>query len=205
MGFYTRHIFPMICDYSMSHIFDNTKRRDLLASVSGKILEIGFGTGISLAYYPSTVHAITTVDINPNMNPKAVARIEKSGIAVDHYTLDSQQLPFPDDTFDSIVSTATLCSIEALDRALKEMRRTLKPDGHFYFLEHGLAEDDKVQVWQKRLTPLQKRLSDGCHLDRQISDRIASAGFHIIQLDRYYMKGLPKMMGYMYQGVATKG
>ena len=112
-------------------------------------------------------------------------------------------LPFADATFDSVVSTFTLCSIGDVGRALREIRRVLRPGGRFHFVEHGLSDDRQVQLWQRRLTPLQKLLAGGCHLDRDIPALIADAGFTIGKLERIQADALPKLSGYLYLGQAT--
>jgi ubiquinone/menaquinone biosynthesis C-methylase UbiE len=179
-------------------------RKQVLGEAQGEVLEIGFGTGLNLAYYPRTVQKISTVDPNPGMNSLALKKIKASHIQVEQHIMSSEQLPFADGSFDTIVSTWTLCSIGKVEQALREMRRVLKPEGRFLFIEHGLSPDPKVQVWQHRLTPLQKKLADGCHFDRNIKQLIEQQGFHFQSLKEFYVEGFPKYSGYMYQGSATR-
>lgn len=131
-------------------------------------LEIGFGTGLNLPYYRKHIQKLTTVDANPGMNALAKKRIQASDIAVEHHVLDGENLPFADQSFDSVVSTWTLCSIANVEQALKGIYRVLKPGGKYFFIEHGLSNDPQVQVWQHRLTPIQKVIADGCHFNRDI-------------------------------------
>jgi ubiquinone/menaquinone biosynthesis C-methylase UbiE len=179
-------------------------RRELLAEVQGEVLEIGFGTGLNLPYYPNHIQKITTVDVNPGVNALAQKRIQATAIAVDHHLLNGENLPMADSTFDSVVSTWTLCSIAKVDQALQEIYRVLKPSGKFFFVEHGLSEESQVQVWQNRLTPLQKVIGDGCHLNRQIQQLVTANNFKILHLEKFYVDSLPKIGGYMYKGVAIK-
>jgi ubiquinone/menaquinone biosynthesis C-methylase UbiE len=179
-------------------------RRALLREVQGEVLEIGFGTGLNLPHYPEHISRITTVDVNPGMNVRARRRIEKSPIEVDHQVLNGEALPMDDATFDSVVSTWTLCSIENAAKALSEFRRVLKPDGRFFFAEHGLAPDAKVRRWQHRLNPLQRKVGDGCNLDRNIREIVGAAGFTITQIDEFYWEKAPKFLGYTYLGTAAK-
>ena len=116
--------------------------------------------------------------------------------------LDGQCLPFDDDTFDAALSTWTLCSIPDVAVALSEVRRVLKPGGRLHFLEHGLAPDRAVQTWQHRLEPVQRRLVGGCHLTRQIADIIGEAGFTVSDLETFYEKGAPKVIGATSLGIA---
>ena len=168
MGFYSRVFFPRLCDYAMSLPHMAEYRQSLLADVQGEVLEIGFGTGLNLPHYPPNIQKLTTVDVNPGMNAIAQKRIGESSIEVDNCILNGEVLPMEDDIFDSIVSTWTLCSITNIEKALREIRRVMKPDGRFFFIEHGLSDDPKVQSWQKLLNPLQKHIANGCHLNRNI-------------------------------------
>jgi len=181
-----------------------TYRKQVLSEAKGEVLEIGFGTGLNLAYYPQTVQKISTADPNPGMNSLALKNIEASHIPVEYHILSSEHLPFANEQFDTIVSTWTLCSIADVEQALREIRRVLKPDGRFLFIEHGLSPDAKVQVWQHRLTPLQKKLLGGCHLDRNIKQLIADQGFHFETLKEFYAPDFSKYGGYMYQGSAIR-
>jgi ubiquinone/menaquinone biosynthesis C-methylase UbiE len=203
MGFYSRCIFPYLLDWSLSDPTIAAYRRSLLADVTGEVLEIGFGTGLNLPYYPASVQKIVTVDPNPGVQALAAKRIESSSIAVDHQRLRGESLPMPDQQFDSVVSTFTLCSIAGVEQALGEIYRVLKPDGRFFFIEHGLSREAKVQTWQNRLTPLQKIVADGCHLNRNIRELVETQ-FATVQLEEFYGEGLPKFVGYLYKGIATK-
>ncbi|NDJ16609.1 class I SAM-dependent methyltransferase [Myxacorys almedinensis] len=200
---YARWLFPRLMDLAMSGDELSQYRRDVLANVKGTILEIGFGTGLNLQHYPASVHAITTVDVNPGMSTIAQRRIRASAIAVNHQVVNGESLPLPDQSFDSVVSTWTLCSIANLDQALQEIYRVLKPDGAFYFIEHGLSRDPNIQVWQHRLTPVQKLIADGCHLDRDIQ-HLVEKQFGQVTVTQFPAKGLPAIAGYLYQGIARK-
>jgi ubiquinone/menaquinone biosynthesis C-methylase UbiE len=203
MGLYSQCILPRLMDWSMSNPLFAQYRSEVLASVQGEILEIGFGTGLNLAYYPYQVERITTIDANSGMQAIAEPRIRDSSIQVEYRVLNSESLPMPDNTFDSVVSTWTLCSIAKVDRAIAEIYRVLKPGGKFFFIEHGLSSDPKVQIWQNRLTPLQKTIADGCHLNRNIA-KLVENHFSDVAMEQFYAEGLPKVGGYMYKGVATK-
>jgi ubiquinone/menaquinone biosynthesis C-methylase UbiE len=179
-------------------------RRVLLQDVKGEVLEIGFGTGLNLPHYPDHINRITTVDMNPGMNARALRRIKESPITVDQRVLNGEELPMPDASFDSVVSAWTLCSIENVGKALSELRRVLKPDGRFFFAEHGLAPDPKVQRWQHRMNPLQRTFGDGCNLNRNIRGIIDAAGFTITQIEEFYLEKGPKFLGYTYLGSAAR-
>ncbi|MBF0352157.1 MAG: class I SAM-dependent methyltransferase [SAR324 cluster bacterium] len=204
MGIYSRYVFPVLMDYTMSSGTLGQLRQELLKDVSGNVLEIGFGTGLNLRHYPEHVKVLTTIDNNSGMHHLASKRIEQSGKTVKVETLDGNNIPLADYSFDCIVSTWTLCSIQEVDRALREVFRLLKPGGRFFFMEHGLSEEPSVQKWQHRLTPLQKKVGDGCHLNRDIVQIISRQFNTIDSLKRFYLEGVPKWAGYMYQGIAVK-
>lgn len=203
MGFYSNFIFPWCLDWSMSSPTMSKYRQQILADVSGEVLEIGFGTGLNLAYYPEKVQKITTVDPNLGANKLAQKRINNSEISVDNLALSSENLPMGDQSFDSVVSTWTLCSITDIDRAISEIYRVLKPGGKFFFIEHGLSDETQIQVWQNRLNPIQNIIGDGCNLDRNI-EKIVAKKFDNLTVKQFYEPKFPKVLGYMYQGVAIK-
>jgi ubiquinone/menaquinone biosynthesis C-methylase UbiE len=204
MGFYARVIFPLLCDCGLDRPFVAKYRRELLAHASGDILEIGFGTGLNLACYPPHVRKVTTVDPNVGMYRRARRRIKRAGIEVDRRVLGGERLPFADGSFDCVVSTFTLCSIEDVAQALREVYRVLKAGGKFLFLEHGISLQLNVQKWQHRLNWLQMRLAGGCHLDRDMRALVTAEPFASLELDEFYIEKTPRTHGYMYRGIATK-
>ncbi len=201
---YQQFVFPRLLDVAMQGELFSRYRRSLLADVSGDVLEIGFGTGLNLAHYPEAVQRIVTVDPNAGMNGLAQKRIEASGVTVDQRLLSGEALPMADQSFDSVVSTWTLCSIPKVEQALGEIQRVLRPGGRFFFIEHGLAADNPgLQRWQNRVNPIQNVLGDGCNLNRDMAS-LVRAVFPDTHVDQFYMERLPKFAGYMYRGIATK-
>jgi ubiquinone/menaquinone biosynthesis C-methylase UbiE len=203
MGFYSQRILPRVMDWSMSNPRFSEYRKEVLSQVYGDVLEIGFGSGLNLPHYPDRIQTLTTIDANPGMNSLAQKRIQSSSIQVDNKVLNGENLPMPDHSFDTVVSTWTLCSIANVDQALQEIHRVLKPGGKFFFIEHGLSDHPKVQLWQHRLNPLQKILADGCHLNRNI-EQLVKKYFTTVILKKFSSDDFPKIVGYMYKGVATK-
>ena len=203
MNPYYQFLLPRLLDWSMSDEPFSHYRSDLLSQVTGDTLEIGFGTGLNLPYYPADLKALTAIDANPGMNALAERRIRASEIVVDHQVLNGESLPIADNRFDSVVSTWTLCSIAKVEQALQEVHRVLKPGGRFFFVEHGLSRDRKTQVWQHRLTPIQKVIADGCHFDRDIRQLVENQ-FSQATIDEFQPKDLPAVLGYFYQGIAIK-
>jgi len=205
MGIYRKYIFPRIVNYLLGGEDISAHRRALLENLrGGKVLEVGFGTGLNLPHYPESVKKLSIVDPNPGMHALAIRRMMKSPIKIDGHVLKGEKLPFKDESYDAVVSTYTLCSIPEVGKALLEMRRVLKKGGRFYFLEHGLSKDPEVQVWQNRLNPLEKWLGDGCHLNRKIDWLIEAAGFKILKQKKFYHDKLPRFVGFFYLGTAEK-
>lgn len=204
MSFYHHHVFPRLLDFAMRSPVFREPRQRTLAPASGRILEIGFGTGVNLRHYPPGVNRIEAIDPDVDLDRWSAPRIAASRIDVDFHHLDAEHLPFAAGSFDTVVCTLTLCSIPDVGHALREINRVLKPGGRFLFLEHGLAPDPGVARWQRRLTPMQKKIGGGCHLDRPTSDLVAQAGLELGPVQNYYLKGVPRVAGYMTEGVATR-
>jgi len=204
VGFYSRVIFPCLCDMALNQPFIAEHRRELLSRASGQILEIGFGTGLSLSHYPVQVRKITTVDPNIGMSLKAKSRIEQSGIEVDQRLISGEELPFDDRSFDCVVSTFTFCSIEDVSRAIGEAYRVLRLGGSLLFLEHGLSPEPRVQKWQRRLNWLQRHLAGNCHLDRDMRALVSCQPFSTVEVSEFYLANGPSTHGYIYRGEAKK-
>jgi len=204
VGFFSQVIVPRLCDLLLNRPFVAKHREKLLATVCGDVLEIGFGTGLNLPHYRERVHKLTAVDPNPGMYRLAQKRIKQTGIEVDQQVLSGERLPFEDSRFDCAVSTFTLCSIEDVAQALREVYRVLKSGGKFLFLEHGLSPEPNVQKWQRRLNSLQVRLANGCHLDRNIKALVAAQPFASVEVKEFYLERTPWTHGYLYRGIAVK-
>ncbi len=173
------------------------------AGLSGEVLEVGFGSGLNMAYYPPAVLRVRAVDPSAVARKLAAERVTASTVPVEYIGGDAQALPLADASVDYVVSVLTLCTLPAVDRALAEIRRVLRPAGAFHFVEHGLSPQETVARWQRRLTPLQRRVFGGCHLNRPIDQLVAGAGLELTRLDNYYLKG-PRAFGYIFDGVAAK-
>ena len=204
MSFFSQVIVPRLCDLLMNKSLLVRHRRELLAGAYGVVVEIGFGTGLNLPYYPDRVHRLTAVDPNPGMHRPAQKRIKQRGIEVDQHVLGGERLPFEDGRFDCAVSTFTLCSIGDVAQALREVYRVLRSGGTFLFLEHGLSREPGVQKWQRRLNWLQVRLANGCHLDRDMKALVAARPFASVKVEEFYLERTPRTHGYIYRGNAVK-
>jgi SAM-dependent methyltransferase len=204
VGFFSQVIVPRLCDLLLNKSLLARHRRELLAGAYGDVLEIGFGIGLNLPYYSERVHKLTAVDLNPGMHRLAQKRIKQRGIEVDQQVLSSERLPFEDRRFDCAVSTFTLCSIEDVAQALREVYRVLKSGGKFLFLEHGLSPEPQVQKRQHRLNWLPVRFANGCHLDRNMKVLVAAQPFASVEVEGFYLERTPKTHGYLYQATAVK-
>ncbi|MCG3161802.1 MAG: Ubiquinone/menaquinone biosynthesis C-methyltransferase UbiE [Acidobacteria bacterium] len=204
MGFYARYIFPRILDWSLGAPEFGKYRRRALEPACGETLEIGFGTGLNLPYYPEAVTKLTVIDSEDMLRERVQQRIADCPIPVTKMRLDAQgRLPFNDHTFDTAVSTLTLCSIGDTSAALAEIRRVLKPEGRFVFFEHGRSDDPRVARRQDRFNPIQKIIGVGCNMNRRIDELIEGAGFKITNLDRFLLPKTPRLLAEMYRGVAS--
>jgi SAM-dependent methyltransferase len=204
MGLYCRHIFPRLMDWIMDGEEFHRLRTALLRPVHGEVLELGLGTGLNLAHYPSTVSRLHAVDPVALLPGKVMERRAHCPFPVVVQEATAERLPHADRSFHCVVSTWTLCTIPDPVQALREVRRVLKPAGMFLFLEHGRSDDRAIAAWQDRLNPLQNRIGCGCNLNRPIDRLIAQAGLKITTLDRFRMENVPRFGGEMYRGSAGR-
>lgn len=201
MGFYDDRILPHLIDLSMRNRELRPYRERVLSQAAGRVLEIGSGSGVNLPIYGTQVNEVVGLEPSPRLLAMARRVADRAGVRVTLTAGSAESLPMDTASFDTVVTTWTLCSIPDAVRALKEMRRVLRDGGQLLFVEHGLAPEPGVQAWQNRLTPLWRRFSGGCHLNRPIQALIGAGGFDITQLDTGYMKG-PRPMTYLYEGRA---
>lgn len=178
MGWYSERLFPWLLDRALGHPRIEARRAALVGQARGEVLEIGFGSGATLPFYdPAKVTRLTVVEPSEGMNRRAADRLKASPVSVDSRPGAGEQLPFPDASFDTVVTCLTLCSVANPPQVLAEIRRVLRPGGQFLFLEHVLSEDADRARWQHRLTPIQKVVGVGCHLDRDSAAMVRDAGF----------------------------
>jgi len=203
MGFYANEVLPRIIDKACGMRSVKPLRQRVCDGLTGDVIEIGFGSGHNVPFYPASVASVAAVEPADLGWQLARRRVEASTVPVERSGLDGESLPFADDSFDSALTTWTLCTIPDVAGALQEMRRVLRPGGRLHFLEHGLAPDEKVRRRQLQLEPIQRRLFGGCHLTRPIVDLLAGAGFSVTDVDVFYEKGAPKPMAAASLGIAV--
>ena len=205
MGFYGEHILPRLVNAACGMKTVEPLRRRVCEGLAGEVVEIGFGSGLNVPFYPAAVTRVAAVEPADLGWKLAEKRLMETRIQVQRSGLDGQSLPFPENTFDAALSTWTLCTIPDAAAALAELRRVLKPGGTFHFVEHGLAPDEPVRRWQRRLDPMEKRLFGGCHFTRPIVELVTGAGFTIKEVDVFYEDGAPKFAGADSLGIAVSG
>lgn len=169
-------------------------RGELLRDLSGHVLEVGAGTGANLAHYPTVVDHLVMSEPDPHMRRQLADRVRehgRSGVELSEGSLE--RLPLPDASFDAVVGTLVLCSVNDLGRALSEIHRVLKPGGRYAFIEHVAAENNAGRLaWQRRIEPVWRRVAGNCHVTRRTADAIVNAGFELEQIERQSVrKALP--------------
>ena len=205
MGLYSSYIFPRVLDWSLGTSYFQNLRKETLESTTGSVLEIGFGTGLNLPHYPPQVTTLTVVEPERMLASRVARRISEAHMPVELLKLDaSRPLPFDDNSFDSVVTTLTLCSIADLAPALAEIRRVLKFEGPYVFLEHGRSDDPRVAKRQDFFNPIQRMIARGCNMNRPIDRLVKDAGFDIVTLERFLIPDAPRVLSEMYRGAARK-
>jgi ubiquinone/menaquinone biosynthesis C-methylase UbiE len=204
VGFYDDQVLPRVINVVLGTQEFREIRERVAAPLSGDVLEVGFGSGLNVPYYPEAVRRVAAVDPAVVGRKLAAKRVAASPVPVEYVGLDGVRLPADSESVDHVLITWTMCTIPDVGAALSEMRRVLRPGGQLHFAEHGRSPDSAVARWQDKLTPFQRWWAGGCHLNRPIGQLVESAGFELSRLDNYYVKG-PKAFGYMYEGLATKG
>jgi ubiquinone/menaquinone biosynthesis C-methylase UbiE len=178
-------------------------RSRIVPQAEGDVLELGCGGGINMAFYdPSRIKSFAGVDPSPALLDRSREAAQAMGIAADIRGGVGEAIPFAGESFDTVLVTFTLCSVDDQMQVLSEMRRVLRPGGKVLFLEHGRAPDDAVQKWQRRIEPIWKRIGGNCHLTRAISGAYEAAGFRIAEGDKNYMPKTPRPFGWIEWGEA---
>jgi ubiquinone/menaquinone biosynthesis C-methylase UbiE len=206
VGVWTDRVVPRLTDVALGQEEIGELRAVACLGLHGRVLEVGFGSGLNLPYYPPEVVSVSAVepsDVGWSLSRRRRAR---NRVPVRRIGLDGQRLEAGDASYDAVLSTFALCTIPDATAALDEVRRVLRPGGMFHFLEHGLAPDAPVAAWQHRLEPLQRRLFAGCHLTRDVAALVADAGLEVTLLEQRYLPGpgISRPWAYGYLGRAVR-
>ena len=201
MGLYGRWLLPRLLDLAMRNKEATRYRKKTIPEASGRVLEIGAGSGLNLPFYSSSVTRLYALDPSETLLNMARKKHAPASFAVEFLEGSAEEIPLESRSIDTVVTTWTLCTVPDAAKALREARRVLRPGGTLLFAEHGHAPDPAVQDWQRRLNPLWMRIAGGCHLDRRIDQLIREAGFDIFELENEYLKG-PRPFTYTYCGRA---
>ncbi|MGN6160903.1 MAG: class I SAM-dependent methyltransferase [Marmoricola sp.] len=207
MGLWERRVVPVMVDKACGTGAIHKERALACAPLAGRVLEVGFGSGLNVTHYPQAVTSVAAVEPSDRGWELSARRREQSRVPIERTGLDGQALTEDDASCDAALVTFSLCTIPDPVRALREVARVLRPGGVLAFLEHGLAPDASVASWQRRLDPLERRLAGGCELSRDIPALVRQAGFEILDLEAKYLPGpaigRPWMHGY--RGAAAAG
>ncbi len=203
MGFYDKYILPRFITCACGTKPLMKQREKVIPLASGRVLEIGIGTGLNLSYYQADkVEKLIGLDPSEDSWQLAAKRAEQVSFPLEFVGLPGEQIPLEDESIDTVVVTYALCTIPEPVSALEGMRRVLKPGGRLLFSEHGRAPDANVRKWQDRINPLWKKIAGGCNLNRDIPDLLTQGGFTVSEMDTIYLPGTPRFAGFTFWGSA---
>lgn len=201
MGLYRKYLLPTLTELAMRNRTLRPERARWVPLASGVVLEVGVGSGLNLPIYSQGVRKLYALDPSEELLRMARARAAGAAFSVEFLCRPAEMIPLADGSVDDVVTTWTLCTIPNLVAALQEMRRVLRPEGRLIFVEHGRSPDRTVARWQDRLTPLWRRVTGGCHLNRPIDRLLRAGGFEASEMNRGYIAG-PRVGSYLYRGMA---
>ena len=205
MSLYNKYILPKFLNCACGSKPINYQRQKVVPLAKGKVLDIGIGSGLNIPFYNSDIiDQVIGIDPSHELIELAKELANESKASIDFVIGSAESIPYPDNFFDTVLVTYTMCTIPNVAIANKEMWRVLKDDGRLIFCEHGLAPDKKISKWQNRIDPFWGKIAGGCHLNRDIQKLITDAGFSFESLDKMYIPGTPKFAGYNYWGVSKK-
>lgn len=159
-------------------------RKNLIGKAEGKVLEIGSGTGFNFPFY-DRAQKVIAIEPEPMMREQSLPRTRKSRVPIEVISAGAEGLPFPDNSFDTVVGTLVLCTIPDPSKALEEIRRVCKPGGKVLFFEHVRLNQPVLGRLQDWLTPVWKRFCDGCHLNRNTLELIRQTGLQVVRVEGY--------------------
>ena len=204
MSLYEKYVLPKFLNCACGSKPVARQREKVVPLAEGRVLEIGIGSGLNLPFYDKTkVDEIWGLDPSEELSEMARTVATQEGMKVNFISSGAEEIPLPDNHFDSVLITYTMCTIPEVIRANKEIRRVLKEQGKMIFCEHGVAPDDNIRKWQKRINPFWGKIAGGCNIDRNIPSLIQDSGFDIIEIEEMYLPNTPKIAGYNFWGYAV--
>ena len=205
MGLYDKYILPKFLNCACGSKPINYQRQKVVPLAKGKVLDIGIGSGLNIPFYNSDkIDKVIGIDPSHELIELAKELANDSKASIELVIGSAESITYPDNFFDTVLVTYTMCTIPNVAIANKEMWRVLKDDGRLIFCEHGLAPDKKISKWQNRIDPVWGKIAGGCHLNRDIQKLITDAGFSFESLDKMYIPNTPKFAGYNYWGIGKK-
>jgi ubiquinone/menaquinone biosynthesis C-methylase UbiE len=205
LGLYDKYILPKFLNCACGSKPINYQRQKVVPLAKGKVLDIGIGSGLNIPFYNSDqIDKVIGIDPSYELIELAKELANDSKASIELVIGSAESIPYPDNFFDTVLVTYTMCTIPNVAIANKEMWRVLKDDGRLIFCEHGLAPDKKISKWQNRIDPFWGKIAGGCHLNRDIQKLITDAGFSFESLDKMYIPSTPKFAGYNYWGIGKK-
>ena len=202
-SWWDRTVVPRLIGCACSQPQIMKARSRIVPQASGDVLELGCGGGINMQFYaPERVNSFAGLDPSPALLDASRTAAQAKGMVADIRGGVGEAMPFADASFDTVLVTFTLCSVDDQAQVLREMRRVLRPGGKVLFLEHGSAPDESVRKWQRRIEPIWSRIGGNCHLTRAITGAYESAGFTVLDGDKAYMPKTPRPFGWIEWGEA---
>jgi ubiquinone/menaquinone biosynthesis C-methylase UbiE len=190
VNLYDRFLLPRVVHFTCSRNPNMRQRAKVVPAASGQVLEVGFGSGLNLPFYDrAQVQHLWALDPAEEMWSLAREQAKSAPFPVEFLCAPAEEIPLSADSVDTVVITYTLCTVPDVAKALAQVVRVLRPDGRLLFCEHGLAPDESVRKWQRRVAPLWKKLGGGCHLDRDIPALLRDGGFRLVESDSMYIPG----------------
>ena len=204
MSLYDKYVLPKFLNCACGSKPVTRQREKVVPLAEGKVLEVGIGSGLNLPFYDkSKIDELWGLDPSEELSEMARKVADSEQMEVNFISSGAEEISLPDDHFDSVLVTYTMCTIPEVIRANGEIRRVLKNGGKMIFCEHGEAPDENIRKWQKRINPIWGKFAGGCNINRKIPSLIEDSGFDIIELEEMYLPSTPKIAGYNYWGYAV--
>ena len=204
MSLYDKYVLPKFLNCACGSKPVEYQRKKVVPNAEGIVLEVGIGSGLNLPFYDnSKVTQIWGLDPSEELSSMAKETAKNLNLDVKFISSGAEDIPLPDNYFDTALVTYTMCTIPEVIRANIEIKRVLKNTGKLIFCEHGKAPDLNIAKWQSRIDPIWGKLAGGCHLNRDIPSLLEDSGYKIIELDQMYLPSTPKVAGYNYWGFAV--